>query len=708
MKQSDNRREFIKKVTLSGIGLGLAGKLTDAVAAPSAEKAIIFNIPEAKAAPDIPWVPRRVASWWCTIEDLLWPDTAVVNKIKRRAEGFAAANIDTAINFGFHTRFDFSNYFGQLNGYYANVCEELHKHGIKFMDHYSCNDVLRPKGMEEFKKLHRAQRHSVLLFTDEYSARDAGYEGYKFDELCQIDLRNGKRGYTPIYQMDTFCHNNPKFQDMHAKYLRRYLKDAPVDGFQIDDMCDYAGLNVCGCKYCRDRFRKDYGHEIPPHSDKSFWGNITGDFSGGNYENPAFRDWIKMRTEIITDHVKLIKGVLGDRPLMTCVSSSGPIRLNAMTLNLEHMSPHLDMFMLENVGFNVQSVDWTGKDAEALHQKDIAEKRGHSPAMALSYTIYEKGAYLGWSLSRYWGVANWASTINGRMDEDAPDKMEDYEVIGPWNHWELKHSNLDYYKSRDLVEVRLVNSSFCKDNGWTDADGKEQWEKAKAWSVRLLRNNIGYRFLRSTELGDATALNKEQTPLILDGVGCVSDQQFAAISNYLAKGGTAWLALPFGTHDEKGFKRDKPLSEKLLSHGYKKLHIVETSTKSDALAKLLAEKKFKPVLKQVAGGEGWVARVRFYGDKPVIHFMSTAMVGVPHPTLRDSFHGGVVLKDIKSKITDNDLKFEIDAKRLRLGKLSIMSPELKDEHREASIQSKGGTQLLSVNLKDIIVYAVTA
>lgn len=49
---------------------------------------------------------------------------------------------------------------------YANVCEELHKYDIKFMDHYSCNNVERPHGETEFRRLHRIQRHHTLLFHD--------------------------------------------------------------------------------------------------------------------------------------------------------------------------------------------------------------------------------------------------------------------------------------------------------------------------------------------------------------------------------------------------------------------------------------------------------------------------------------------------------------------------------------------------------------
>jgi hypothetical protein len=43
--------------------------------------------------------------------------------------------------------------------------------------------------------------------------------------------------------------------------------------------------------------------------------------------------------------------------------------------------------------------------------------------MALSYTVYKEGCYLGWCLSRFWGVANWSSTLRHRLEEDPKDAM---------------------------------------------------------------------------------------------------------------------------------------------------------------------------------------------------------------------------------------------------------------------------------------------
>ncbi|WP_298652657.1 hypothetical protein [uncultured Proteiniphilum sp.] len=705
-----SRRTFIKQTLVSGVGLSVGGpmladtptKVSPGKRIPMSDVSKVVSTP-----PDIPFIPRRTASWWATIEDLQWSQKSIRDKVKRRAEAFAQARIDMAINFGFHCRFDFSNYFNQLHGYMANVCEELHQYGIKYMDHYSCNHVNRPKNESEFHKMHRMTRHSVLLFHDPVAARHAQYEGYKFQDICEVDIRDGSRGYAAQYQMEAFCHNNPNFLDMHAKYLKRLLREVPIDAFEIDDMCDYVGLAACGCQYCRERFRRDYDREIPSFDDKSFWGDTSKPMLyWGNYENPAFRDFIRMKNDGIVDHVKLLKSLVGDKPLMTCCSSTGPIILNSISLNLEKISPYLDFFMLENVGMNVNSINWVPKDAEALHQKDIAKQRGDSPAIALSYTIYEKGGYLGWALSRFWGAANWSSTHHNRLEEDPADAREMEEVIHEWNNWEVAHSNLDYRQGEDLVEVRLVSNSYCRDNGWRDENGKEHWERLKTWSGLLVKHNVGYRFLRTGELADAAALKREATPLILDGVAAVSDTQFKAISSYLASGGKAWFALPFGTHDEKGFKRAAPLSDQLIRAYGERITVIDSALHSDPLAGLIQSGKFSPVIRQTGGDERWTARIRFYDGEFTMHFMNTAMKAIPHPQIKDN--GGIaIIQDIDSSITNNQLSYEIRINALPDHPYLLKSPELKDKNRKViSGKGKKGHQVLNIDLSGIKVYGV--
>lgn len=649
------------------------------------------------------FVPRRAASWWCALEDLLWPQKRVVDRIKRRAAAFAEARIDTAVNFGFHIRFDFADYFGGLHGYYAEVCSELHRYGIRFMDHYSCNDVERPRGEAEFRKLHRTHRHHILLFPDEKAAQHAQYEGHLFRDLCEIDVRDGTRAYGFPYQLDQFCHNNPDFLDMHEKYLRRLLSEVPLDGIQVDDMCDYAGLAACGCPHCRERFRRDYGHEIPPFGDGEFWGDTSGSpYTWGNYASPVFRDWIRMKADSVADHVAMIKRTVGDMPLMTCCSSSGPILLNGLSLDLERMAGSLDLLMLENCGINVDTVHWERMDAEAMNQKDLAEKMGHAPAMAISYTIYPKGGYLGWALSRYWGVANWASTLVGRLEEDPGDAPETHEVVGPCNRWEALHSDLDPGEGRDVVEVRLASSRFCRENGWRDAEGREQWDRVRAWSSRFVERNVGYRIVRAGELADAGALRAEGTPLVLDGLGCVSDAQFEAVRAYLAAGGAAWLGLPFATHDEKGFPRARPLSAELLAGRHPGLAVLADGKDARPMDRL------RPAVKQVSGDPRWAARLRVHPQGTVLHLMSRAMTALPHPTLRD-MGGKPILADIRSDSADDRLEYVLDFSRA--GRpwraAAAWSPELGDAGRAVSLRVlEGGLLAARVDLSGVTAYAV--
>jgi hypothetical protein len=691
---------------MNAIGIGIAGNLplfgeTFLVQSP-------IPVTDINGNGSKTFVPDCAASWWSNIEDIQWPQKNIVDRIKYRAEAFAKAEIDTAINFGFHIRFDFANYFGQLHGYFANVCDELHRYGIKFMDHYSCNHVERPRGDEEFRKLHKMQRHHVLLFHDPLAAEYAQYEGHFFKNICQVSLLDGSRGYAKQYKFETFCHNNPEFLDMHKKYLIRLLNEVPVDGIQVDDMCNYAGLLVCGCKHCRERFRREYGHELPDPDDFEFWGDTKNrnEFLWGNYENPAFRDWIKMRADSVADHLKMIKDTIGEKPLMTCCSSSGPISLNSIDLNLENMSPYRDFFMLENCGINVNSVNWRRMDAEAMHQKDIADKKGNAPAMALSYTIYEKGGYLGWCLSRFWGVATCSSTLNRRLEEDPADMMEIEDIITPYNTWEDKYSDLNYRDGKDLVEVRLVNSRYCRENGWHGEDGKEQWDKSAAWSDLLVRNNIGYRFVRCEELSNPDLLLRDNTPLILDSIGCVSDSQFDAIKKYLARGGKIWLALPFGSHDEKGYKRATPLSRILLKSRHKNLTLIRSVTVSDPLKELIKNGIFHPVVKQLSGDKRWAVRIRFYEGKPVFHFLSDALIAVPHDSIRD-MTGVPVLKDIKTDIVENDLVYEINTTRIPLSHLTVMSPELGEAKRDVNISDVSPEHsTIYLNLDGVTIYAV--
>ncbi len=647
--------------------------------------------------------PIRAASWWTEVGDLLWPDIEVQKRVRAKARAMYEAGIDTCVNFGLHTRFDFSDYFNSYHGYLNLVCQELHQYGIKFIDHYSCNLVERPKNEQELALLHKNHRHHVLLHKDFQAAENASYEGHRFQDICEVDLRDGGRGYSTSYQGELFCHNNPAFLDMHQKYLKRLMAEVNFDAVEVDDMCTYAYFADCGCEYCRERFRRDYGHEIPTLDDKDFWGDTSKHpMHWGNYNNPAFRDYVRMRTDGIREHIGMIKECVAPKPLLTCCSSTGPLYLNSLALDLEKSEDQLDLVMLENCGITCNAVNWVKNDAEAMQQKDIAEKMGHAPAIALSYTVYEDGAYLGWALARFWGAANWSSTLPGRLMEIPDDQKTTEALVGPFNVWEKQHSPLVPLDCKDILNVRIVSNRYNRENGIMKNE-RDVWSRILEWTDGFVRHNLSYRFVRYRELADADALKAEKTPLVMDCNACVSDAQHAAVKEYLKAGGKLIVALPYGTKDEKGFDRPVSLSQELISGNYPGLAVVNGAEEIPAL---IEKGILVPAVKIIKGDKRRVCRARITDGRLMVHIINTNLTAVAHEWVTTV--GDVpVMKNILCDCDDDEFVFEVTGENLpALRDCKLKSPELGNAHREIQVEKIKDGWRLTFCIKDIKIYAV--
>ena len=76
---------------------------------------------------------RRHSFWFIRWQDLNWPNHDSMERIKRKAEGYAKANITTAMIYGCHFRWDYLPYFTILHDYLATVSQELDKYGIELI-----------------------------------------------------------------------------------------------------------------------------------------------------------------------------------------------------------------------------------------------------------------------------------------------------------------------------------------------------------------------------------------------------------------------------------------------------------------------------------------------------------------------------------------------------------------------------------------------
>ncbi len=72
----------------------------------------------------------RAISWWLNWNDMMWPDQAIVDKIRRRADLAAEASVNCAMIFGMHFRWDHMPLWDRLHDLLAYTVEELHARKI--------------------------------------------------------------------------------------------------------------------------------------------------------------------------------------------------------------------------------------------------------------------------------------------------------------------------------------------------------------------------------------------------------------------------------------------------------------------------------------------------------------------------------------------------------------------------------------------------
>ena len=251
---------------------------------------------------------NRMATWWIKWEDLNWPIPDNVEKVKRRAEEFAKANISAAIIFGTHFRWDFMPFFPLVHDYIATVAEELHKYNIKLFDHHSVNMVHRYSNREEMRHvmLHSGPH---LPFSPTFeAAKTWEYKGKLLNDWRTVDILTGKPAYYPMYAAEGFCYNNPDFKEAYYDYAKNLVAETGIDGLSADDAANFLGFKTCGCKHCRADFARRTGIELPHVTDNNFW---------GNWDNPLWLSWIDMRFEKSAEFYTGLAGVLPDNFILT-------------------------------------------------------------------------------------------------------------------------------------------------------------------------------------------------------------------------------------------------------------------------------------------------------------------------------------------------------------------------------------------------------
>lgn len=487
----------------------------------------------------------RIATWWMHWADLNWPDADNYEKIKRRAEGFAKADVTAAMFFGAHFRWDFLPNFPILHDYMATVAEELHKYGIKLFDHHSVNLVHRYSTRDEMRKVMQHSLPHLPWSPTREAAASWEYKGKRLNDWRMIDVKNGQPLYFPQHTAEGFCHRNPDFQNAYQDYVKYLISETGIDGLSADDAMYFMHFNACACPHCKAEFSRRCGIELPPVTDASFW---------GNWDNPAWLQWIDLRFDASGDFYENLRKTLPDDFVLTgcgsqsasakAVMSSADARTYLRGWNYVNMEmsgntpPYKHDKLTTNVPVPTRLVN------SSHHQAAAAEKGVRAFCTGFAHSI-ETANHV-WAVSKILGADAWIGTLKTRLGLpwSILDKIPNEEdILGNAFGFEAKHPEL--FEGEFVGQLGVYFSYETRNHTLYGALNKGYTLDYSNTLKALFSNGIcPHTVFNIPE-------NTDKYPLIiLSGVSKMREDEKASLEKYLVSGGKVIVlgpsALSFG------------------------------------------------------------------------------------------------------------------------------------------------------------------
>jgi hypothetical protein len=478
----------------------------------------------------------RAISWWLTWDDMMWPDQAIVDKIRRRADQAAESSVNCAMIFGMHFRWDHMPLWDRLHDLLAYTVEELHDRKIAVFDHHSSVLVHRPRTREDAWDISLRNRHHVPFYPSIETAATWTFEGHPINEWRMIDVETGQAAYLPTYTAEQFCMNNPNFRYAYQTYVRKLIRETGIDGLMSDDNIHYGGWRTCACRWCKERFLKDYGHELPAVSDGSFW---------GNRESEAFKDWIDMRFQDSGRFLGCVQEVLPEGfPLLSCCSTSDYAAAPSSGLTYQEYIKYCNIVMLEMCG-NTPNLKGTWHEQMASQMLHLSIARDNaSPCLGLGYGFFPDTGFFVWALNKFLGADTWFSTLPARL-AGPPDEIarlaDDPELVAEGFGWEKAYPYL--FTAQPDTDLAVFFSRSTRDYyGQTHQDYTLDYHLTCS---ALVEASIDFEVVTTIPKAG------EYPVLVLSSAICLSEEEIACLETYLRAGGVVIALGPTGVRDQR-------------------------------------------------------------------------------------------------------------------------------------------------------------
>lgn len=476
----------------------------------------------------------RMTSWWLSWEDLSWPRAVLEDKIRYRADRFLANHINTAVIFGTHFRWDLMPLWQILHDELHFIAEELHQRGIALWDHHSAVLTHRWHSMDERRRMSLFTPHHLPFCPSRDIAAEWTFRGKRLNDWRMISTDTHEPVFLPAYTAEEFCINNPDFRDCYTEYVRMLVRDTGIDGLMCDDAFFYPRFSSCACPFCLKKF----GHELPPVSNLTFW---------GNWENPLFREWIAMRYRSVAEFNNCVKNALPEHMFLSnCCSQSVCSASNELALDytvFAESSTHVEMEICGSIP-NPEHGLFT-LFGDQLYHLAIADSFQRY-IFSLGYAFTENAADFVWSLNKFLGSGTWISCAKHSLrisEEEQKALPDDFEL--PGHCFGIEQDYPEWFSGQHCPDVLILFSKATRDNyGGYMADYADDYVAACQW---LLEH--GYDCGTVMEIPDPA--NVCAQVLVLASTVVLSSSGREKIQAWLAAGRKVVACGPVGWLNEK-------------------------------------------------------------------------------------------------------------------------------------------------------------
>ena len=458
----------------------------------------------------------------------------------RKAAEFASAGINIVMTFSStHFRWSFYPWRKEIVSALAKIVKACHRYGIRVVEHHSCHLTHNPRSKKEWNIVnnHLRTRRSALDMFPGLKEHIAGGDpeiapGVFLSDCRQIDGRTGDFART-VYNGYGHCFNNPHFRKAYFDYLEEVYATG-VDGIMTDDVAYFGSQNACTCRYCREKFKEETGHDLPLPAD---WGKFHG-----NFDDPVYIAWLRFRlrsTERFQRDVNAHFKSLG-LDLLRPNYAAGAFGCNAVAYPFEEAGDLWSCVFQENMFSSVIRTAWPGWHSVAEHRKSMAKKY-HVPAMSMFYPARFDDYYFCWSLARAWNQLLMASPEGG--DLNGVEKQ---------------------FASFDADHPVVTDASPLTDIGFfeprSSLDLTPEPLKNIIWPMNVFLQGGMFAGLHFGILFENDPLEEflKYPLVVLCGAVMLSDDELRLLKRYCEEGGHLLIFGPFGIRNPDGSRRAAP------------------------------------------------------------------------------------------------------------------------------------------------------